>query len=89
MDASRQNRQTEIFSKFSKTEHGCRTWVKVDPNNSGSQYGKITLFVTGNADNIQKLVRGANNYRVKVWFNHLRLKGYAISVDVMRIDIVA
>ena len=69
--------------------------VKVDRNNSGSSYGSITLFVTGNADSIQKLVKGADNYRAKVWFNHLRTTTpyynlYAPpSADVTRIDIVA
>ena len=63
--------------------------VKVEGGKSES--GAIYLSITGNADDIQKLVRGADNYRVKVWFNRLRTTGTSFnmpSADVTRIDFI-
>jgi len=71
---------------------------KYSYDNHGGSLG-ITLFVHGNTDNIQELVRSGNNYRVRILFKNLhwgrgsqfRGGGSALEhiiVDVQAIEII-
>jgi len=50
---------------------------------------EFILFVSGSTDSIKELVRGSDNYRVKVWFTNLRSNGGdTVSADVQKIEII-
>ena len=60
----------------------------VSGREGGSNPTDIALFVSGNTDAIRELVRGSDNYRVRVWFTNLRLERERPVADVLRIEIV-